>query len=95
VGPPISLEETIAMANEDMSGEISEARRRALEASVAPGADIDLTYEEVQELWASVREGAASHPGVITMESDITSIVFQRGHFEGSVEITSSLVTVR
>jgi hypothetical protein len=43
------------MSNEDMSGEISEARRRALEASVAPGAEIYLTYEEAQELWATVR----------------------------------------
>jgi hypothetical protein len=55
VGPPFSLEEAIAMSNEDMSGEISEARRRALEASVAPGADIYLTYEETQALWASAR----------------------------------------
>jgi hypothetical protein len=55
VGPPLSLEETIAMSNEDMSGEISEARRRALEASVAPGADIYLTYEEAQALWATLR----------------------------------------
>jgi hypothetical protein len=43
------------MSNEDMSGDISEARRRALEASVAPGAEIYLTYEETQALWASVR----------------------------------------
>jgi hypothetical protein len=49
------LEETIAMQNEDMSGEISEARRRALEASVVPGADIYLTYEEARALWATVR----------------------------------------
>ena len=55
MGPPISLEEAIAMSNEDMSGQISEARRRALEASVAPGADIDLTYEEAQALWDAIR----------------------------------------
>jgi hypothetical protein len=55
VGPPISLEEAIAVSNEDMSGQISEARRRALEASVAPGADIDLTYEEAQALWDAIR----------------------------------------
>jgi hypothetical protein len=55
VGPPISLEEAIAMSNEDISGQISEARRRALEASVAPGADIDLTYEEAQALWDAIR----------------------------------------
>jgi hypothetical protein len=43
------------MSNEHMSGQISEARRRALEASVAPGADIDLTYEEAQALWDAIR----------------------------------------
>lgn len=44
-----------SMSNEDMSGEISEARRRALEASVAPGADIHLTYEESEALWADTQ----------------------------------------
>ena len=44
-----------SMSNEDMSGEISEARRRALEASVAPDADIYLTYEESEALLADTR----------------------------------------
>jgi hypothetical protein len=43
------------MSNDDTSAEISEARRRALEASVAPGADIYLTYEESEALWADTR----------------------------------------
>jgi len=47
------------MSNEDMSGEISEARRRALEASVAPGADIYLSYEESEALWAASEEVGA------------------------------------
>jgi hypothetical protein len=55
MGPPLSLEEAIAVSNENMSSEISEARRRALEASVAPGADIYLTYEEAQARWATLR----------------------------------------
>ena len=43
------------MSNEDLSGQMSEARRHALEASVAPGADIDLTYVEAQALWDAIR----------------------------------------
>jgi hypothetical protein len=39
---------------------LSEARRRALEASVAPGADIHLSYEETEALW-SVTDEAEEH----------------------------------
>jgi hypothetical protein len=50
-----------SMSDDDMSGEMSEARRRALEASVAPGADIYLTYEESEALWADTpRVGRSS-----------------------------------
>jgi hypothetical protein len=48
------------MSNDDSSGEMSEARRRALEASVAPGADIYLTYEESEALWAGTRRAGQS-----------------------------------
>ena len=40
------------MSNEEASRELSDARRRALEASVAPGADIYLSYEETEALWS-------------------------------------------
>jgi len=43
------------MSNEEMSEELREAIRRGLEASVAPGADIYLTYEESEALWAAAR----------------------------------------
>jgi hypothetical protein len=41
------------MPNNEASGEQSEARRRALEASVAPGADIYLSFEESETLWSA------------------------------------------
>jgi hypothetical protein len=44
------------MPNEEASGELNEARRRALEASVAPGADIYLSYEESEALWSTSAE---------------------------------------
>jgi hypothetical protein len=44
------------MPNEEASGELSEGRRRALEASVAPGADIYLSYEESEALWSTSAE---------------------------------------
>jgi hypothetical protein len=48
------------MSNERPSDELSEARRQALDASVAPGADIHLSYEETEAFW-SARDQAEEH----------------------------------
>jgi hypothetical protein len=53
------------VSNEEASGELSEARRRALEASVAPDADIYLSYEETEALWSGNAEVETSSASVV------------------------------
>lgn len=43
------------MSNQEMSEELREAIQRGLEASIAPGADIYLSYEESEALWATAQ----------------------------------------